>query len=348
MSRLDIYRTALLAADPAASVDDLLATLDHQGIDFADFVIGHGLGPLWHERTGREEFSESRRTAEALFLAQEHALAEVHQLLDERGIEYVAIKGAASRLVLYPNPAIRACHDIDLLVRPADRLRAAVALLELGYRLKPRAETIGHEVELNRGLVTFDLHWRLLREGRLRTDPVEAILARRRMISGVWVPHADDSIFLALVHPAFAKHLASYETGLHRVVDVVRWLESQDCDTELVIERLRLCGVKAAAWATLRWVQKLTCRSSPCERLSIKLVKMLTDTRPGRLRTAWLDSWLHNNLSERAAERRGLRLLAFSSLLHDSLGDVFRVIRGRRNARRNEEQELQAFANLVA
>ena len=112
----------MLAADSALSADNLRETLDRQGPEFSDFVIDHGLGPLWHERTGRDEFAESRRTAEALFLAQEHALAEAHQLLDERGIDYVVIKGAASRLVLYTDrdPLMLSIWLVLALTRDSD------------------------------------------------------------------------------------------------------------------------------------------------------------------------------------------------------------------------------------
>ena len=111
MSRLDDYRTALLVASPGISGDELGTVLDAAGPQFPQFIIDHGLGPMWHERTGREEFHASRMQAEALFAMQEKALADIDATFTAAGIDYVVIKGAANRLLLYENPAIRACYD---------------------------------------------------------------------------------------------------------------------------------------------------------------------------------------------------------------------------------------------
>jgi len=127
MSRLDDYRTALLAASTEVPVDVLEHALDEGGPQFVSFVADYGLGPLWHSRTGRDEFHASRVSAEAHYLAQERALSEIGAVLGDAGIEYAVIKGVANRLALYENPAIRGCHDIDLLVRPEPRHRPAGA-----------------------------------------------------------------------------------------------------------------------------------------------------------------------------------------------------------------------------
>ena len=111
----------------------LIRELDSNGSEFAAFIIDHGLGPQWHSRTERAEFHDSRLAAEALFLAQEHALNDIDVILEAASVEYALIKGAANRLALYSNPAIRACHDLDLLVRPDDRVQAASALVEAGF-----------------------------------------------------------------------------------------------------------------------------------------------------------------------------------------------------------------------
>ena len=87
------------------------------------FVIGHGLGPLWHARTGHAEFHESRMQAEAIFLAQDKALREIGAAMDAAGVEHVVFKGAANRMLWYANPAVRACLDLDVLVRLRRQIR---------------------------------------------------------------------------------------------------------------------------------------------------------------------------------------------------------------------------------
>ncbi len=52
MTRLDDYRSALLAAFSSVSAAELAEIVDTGGPDFVSFIIDHGLGPLWHERTG--------------------------------------------------------------------------------------------------------------------------------------------------------------------------------------------------------------------------------------------------------------------------------------------------------
>ena len=341
MTRLDDYRQAMLAAFAEVSDAELSNVLDEGGPAFPQFIVDHGVGPRWHARTGREELRASRRTAEALYLAQEHALQEIDAVLEGAGIEYAAIKGAANRLLQHDNPALRACYDLDLLVRPEDRVRTAAVLVENGFSSLPAAHRIGVELLLSKGVIDIDLHWRLLREGRLRSDCTAEMLGRRRRLNGVWVLSAEDALFVLLVHPAFAKHLAGWEMGLHRVVDIVDWMRSQSFDWQAVRSRLKQNGVQTAAWATLRWVQLLT---QPYT--TAGLDTMLSDLCPGRMRRSWLDWWLRNDLSARLSVAHWVRLFAFSLFLHDTAGDAARAVMGRQRAHRRRTADLAAFQDL--
>jgi hypothetical protein len=342
MSRLDDYRTALLVAHPDVAVERLVAALDERPAEFPRFVVDMGLGPLWHERTRRAEFYEARVQAEALYLAQERSLDEIGAVLDRAGIEHVVIKGAATRLLLYDNPAARASFDIDLLVQSADRVEAAEKISRLGFEPSPEARSISRELVLARGGTDVDLHWGLLREGRLRTDPTAGILARRRRVGSAWVPSSNDMLFILLVHPAFAKHLGGWAMGLHRVADVLAFLRTQDFDIPSVVSLVRDNGVSAAAWATLRWTQLLAEPKVPT-----KLPGLLAELDPPRLKRGWLDGWLRNDLSDRLAAFHGTRLLAFSWLLHDTPADALRAFQGRRRAVRRSGEDLAAFRGLL-
>ncbi len=341
MGRLDDYQSALLVVDPEASDEMLARTLVAGGPEFVSFVIDHGLGPMWHARTKRDEFNESRMAAEALFLAQERALHEIDEALAGAGINYVVIKGSATRLLVYENPAARACYDLDLLVSPEDRVRVASALGKVGFVASPIARSISRELVLSRGVVDIDLHWGLLREGRLRTDNTADMLGRRRQQSGFWMLNEEDAFFLLLVHPAFAKHLDGWGMGLHRVADIVVWLRTQSFDWQCVHEQLRQNGVQTAAWATLRWVELLT-RPDTIEGLT----SMIEAVRPRPLRRAWLDFWLKHDISTRTSGVHWVRLPGFSLFLHDGLTDAFRVLKGRRLAHRRSTEDLAAFGDL--
>jgi hypothetical protein len=342
MSRLDTHRLALSAADPAVGRAELLRALDEHGSGFGLFVVDHGLGPLWHERTGHEAFRDSRMAAEASFVVQQAVLLEIDEVLTAGGIEHALIKGAANRLLLYQNPALRACHDLDLLVRHEDRLRTVAALMQAGFVPTPDARSISRELVLTRGPVDVDLHWGLLREGRLRGDMVPGMLARRRRVGGTWALSDDDALFVLLVHPAFAKHLESWEMGLHRVADLMEWLRRREFDWATVRRRLAENGVSSAAWATLRWVQLLAGKQAPG-----RLASMLPDLAPGVTRSGWLDHWLRADLSTRTAGAHWLRLLAFSPFLHDTPQDALRAWVGRRRAQRRSRADLEAFSGLL-
>jgi hypothetical protein len=342
MRRLDDYRTALLVACPELTDKALLRTLDESGPGFVPFIVDHGLGPLWHERTGRPEFHESRMSAEAMYIVQERALSDIAARLENAGIDYAVIKGAANRLLLYENPAVRACHDIDVLVRREDRVRAASALADAGFVPTPENQAISRELVLSKGGVNIDLHWGLLREGRLRSEPTPNMVDRRRRVGDLWVLDADDAFFVLIVHPAFAKHLAGWEMGLHRVADIIAWRRTQSIDWRSVEGRLTRYGVRTAAWATLRWVELLANSNRPDV-----LGSMLDELRPGPARRAWLDHWLEKNLSERTSRARVARLLGFSLFLHDTTGDAARAVAGRRRARKRESEDLAAFRDLL-
>ncbi len=101
---------------------------------------------------------------------------------------------------------------------------------------------------------------------------------------------------------------------------------------------LRRNGVRTAAWATLRWVKMLAHPFAPKD-----LDTMILDLEPGRLRRAWLNWWLRNNLSSRLAVIHWIRLLGFSLCLHDNVADVARAVAGRQRARRNRKVELAEF-----
>ena len=342
MGRLDDYKSALLAANPETSAAALARALDAGGPRFVAFIVDHGLGPTWHARTKREEFRESRLAAEGIFLAQEQALQEIDGALVGAGVKYAVIKGAATRLLVYENPAIRACHDLDLLVNREDRQRAAGALIQAGFTAAPEEKSISRELVLSRGVVDVDLHWGLLREGRLRTDYTTDILGRRLRMSNVWMLNSDGALFVLLVHPAFAKHLDGWAMGLHRVADIVAWLRTQAFDWQQVRDQLKQNGVKTAAWATLRWVQLLNQHDAVPG-----LAEMIDQLKPGPLRRAWLDFWLRQDLSSRASRIHWVRLLGFSMFLHDRPSDALRAFRGRRAARRRITKDLAAFSDLT-
>jgi hypothetical protein len=342
MSRLDKYRVALLAANPELQTDDLLGVLEEHGEPLESLIIDHGLGPLWHQRTECDQFYPARMQAEALFGAQEKALRDIDDALTTAKIPHVVLKGAANRLLLYENPAVRACHDLDILVSRDDVVRAAGALIELGFvsTLKPGDSSA--ELVLARADTDIDLHWSLVREGRLRREVTDEMLSRRRRVLDMWVLSPEDTLFALLVHPAFRKHLAAWSMGLHRVADLLVWLRTQSFDWERVRRMLAANGVQTAAWGTLRWAEILSGQHAPDV-----LNDMRVDVQPGWTRRRWLDYWLANDLTGRTANARWVRLLGFSMYLHDTPRDIGRAVLGMLRARRHTLADFEALRELT-
>ncbi len=113
-------------------------------------------------------FDDIYRRKSIYGLEQRMVLGRVSQLLDERGIDHVALKGAALAFTVYPQPAMRPLRDIDVLV-PANRAEEAHRWLrDNGFALADWAQNSGTEYnhqlpELvsENGQVTVEIHHRI-------------------------------------------------------------------------------------------------------------------------------------------------------------------------------------------
>ena len=91
-------------------------------------------------------------------LAEE--LARVLSLLGDAAIPVIPLKGVPLALSLFADPAARVCGDIDILVPPADILRAIDLILASGYRAE-----INHPY-FSKLALRHGRHFSVSREGR--------------------------------------------------------------------------------------------------------------------------------------------------------------------------------------
>ncbi len=91
-------------------------------------------------------------------LAEE--LARVLSLLGDAGIPVIPLKGVPLALSLFGDPAARVCGDIDILVPPADIVRAIDLILASGYRAE-----INHPY-FSKLALRHGRHFSVVREGR--------------------------------------------------------------------------------------------------------------------------------------------------------------------------------------
>jgi hypothetical protein len=247
---------ALLPAAAPGDPQSWHAAIAEAGSGVLDLILANDLGPLWHhslQSSGGLE-SLSSATIEVLrkahvsaaigYLAQRAALDRLDGSFEAAGIAYVAIKGAHVRECVYPDPALRPASDLDILIMPADRRRAARALLDAGYSAHPVLANVSHEATFSRGLVDIDLHWSMLRPGRTRMDMTASLIERRQRTGRLWGLSDTDTLFLMLTHPAFAKYVCSPNMGLVRVADFLLWLNRRPVDWPAVLQLLDRNGLK--------------------------------------------------------------------------------------------------------
>jgi hypothetical protein len=137
-SREDLQLLLLAMLAPAMRVEPHQIT----ALDADDWAVlqqmvrDHRIGPMLHWQTlARAEawpipedvavnWLGGFRRAALRILRIEQTLLRVSELLDDAGIAYAALKGAALAWEVYPNPGLRTMRDLDILVAREDARRA--------------------------------------------------------------------------------------------------------------------------------------------------------------------------------------------------------------------------------
>jgi hypothetical protein len=156
-------------------------------------------------------------------------LARIAHAFDAAALPFVLLKGAYLGQRFYGDPAGREFVDLDLLVRRADRRRAAALLGEMGFARRSR--TLGsealtaffvHAFDYAAAGVYVDLHWRVARHPSFRFDE-----------SGIWdrtgtfaldgrsyrVPSGEDEVTLQAL--ALLRDIERGRPKLKNVVDLL-------------------------------------------------------------------------------------------------------------------------------
>ena len=340
-----VGRALLLGARtaPAEPADRRLAEIAGGPLDWAlvvDRARGEGVVPLVHWNLRRLDLlhrlpSEAQRrlTAGAQSAWARGAVlavrwGEATSALRDAGVEALTLKGIALAHTVYPEPGLRPMADIDLLVRPADRLRAIETLGRLGYRTPgPEAERLGESrcfAELVRDGVLLDLHWDIARylrfEGVVRVDH-EGLWRRARPLvlaegrSRALCP--EDTLLHLVLHLTLGSDFA--RVLWYADIDAVIRRYAAELDWDRVVDEARHWRIGAL----LDWTLGVVSASFGTP-LPAGLVERLA---PGRLRRAAVlaclgPSWppsLGSPLSE-------ARIYPAQTLLMDRGVDVLRVL----------------------
>ncbi len=148
------------------------------------------------------------------------------------GIKFLPHKGVVLNERLYGSASLRRVTDIDLIVRPEDRIKVAGCLETLGYRsalqLKPHLENAAmrhtHEWLYIRDGLQVDLHWELIDHASWPSFNMETAW------SGL-VPMRWQSLEVSILRPelllvVLALHAAEHEWNqLQMITDIAALLE---------------------------------------------------------------------------------------------------------------------------
>jgi hypothetical protein len=139
----------LLCACSGAVNGDKVVALVQEGVDWdalAEAAEFHSLGPILYctldracpelvpENIARHLRSSYRDSAKRHLIFTVKLLALL-DAFESEGIPVVALKGPALAESLYPDPALRPCSDLDLMVRKQDVPGALRVLTREGYKL---------------------------------------------------------------------------------------------------------------------------------------------------------------------------------------------------------------------
>jgi hypothetical protein len=187
----------------------------------ASSLADHPVAIRLHDSFG--DASAVSRTDPAELLG---AFVEIRDLFDEHGIPLLLLKGFVLAELLYGGLGHRPQHDVDLLVHRRDVRRGARVVESLGYERRGRD---GHAVNLRRGGVHIDLHY------RLRSAPAYAIdekgawqTARAITIQGVHIRTLSDEATLTLLATSLVEDAAFGMAKAKSLCDV--WLLARHMD----------------------------------------------------------------------------------------------------------------------
>jgi hypothetical protein len=253
LARGDAPAVARLAAARTAPLDDLA---DHALAEGLAGILLAGLStpppgaPLIVSRSRLEALRARADRQAARTTRHLEALARISDVFEAADLPVALLKGPYLAARFYGDPAARESVDLDLLVRQADRARAAERLASIGYARRSRV--VGSEALTARFVHAFDyaspttyldLHWCLSRH-----PPVHVDEARLWASCGPWDVGGRVCTVLGIEHDVVLASLAflrDVERGRPKaksVIDLVQIVAAADAqlDWNAVFSRARM------------------------------------------------------------------------------------------------------------
>lgn len=211
-------------------------------------------------------------------------LSHVQNLLEEKKIPLMVIKGADLARRVYARPELRPMADIDILV-PRQLFETTIKqLLNAGYQSIHAEKTRGHRVELSRGhaMPVIELH------SRLSTSDLDSKEIWKHSVPLEIAPHqivqrlGDEDCLAYLIRHAGVQHLIESPLWLNDLHFLI--LKNSTMRWDRVLEKLRGTESIFAAWFLLEMLSQLWLTPVPEECL-IEMGKSVPAWRKNLLKT---------------------------------------------------------------
>ncbi len=333
----EIYFLQKLALKPFSQdfsqdclIESIIAMTLAEKKQLFSFITANSLGPLWLDFLGgksiediwskdwAEKLKNQSKSIMAHYIGQLVTTRNITEILEEHSIPNAIFKGAHTRELVYNTPAARPSVDIDILISDRHKEEVIKLLTNAGFTLQTKLKNLTHEASLINKLSQVDLHWHILRPGRVPKSLTEEFLSNREKHGDYWTLSSEDNLFILLVHPVFTKYVSTTRTGLIRFVDLIYWLNTQPIKWDKIFLLLEKTGLSSAAWITLEYLNVLTGVTPP-----EGFMKQIT---PPAMKKWYLDKWIHQDIPSKFSNTPAIPKLLFTLLAHDSPAHVFQFI----------------------
>ncbi|MEE9911664.1 MAG: nucleotidyltransferase family protein [Deltaproteobacteria bacterium] len=203
-----------------------------------------------------------------------HILSDVLQLLQEKNIAVMVLKGAYLAEAVYSDIGLRGMNDIDLLVKKDDLPRVEQTLLASGGEATDCQRVITQDnyhfgYKLPGSGIKAEIHWTLMAMDNVTND-IHGMWARSQ---GVTIAQTatralspEDLLLHLCLH--MAKHVFDMQLRmLCDIGEVVRHYEAK-LDWSQIDSRARRWGIQRAVYVILRLAQELLEAAVPADRLA--------------------------------------------------------------------------------
>jgi hypothetical protein len=245
----------------------------------------------------RRRVQRAYRTSAIHMALMYRNIGKVLAQLAESGVDYMVVKGPALAHTVYPDPALRAFNDLDLVVRERDWAAMHRLLVKMGFepevdlpqpppKLVPQAvlyELKYRHQEYNWFLV--EVHYDDLLNAGLASRDVEGFWQRAMPVDVEGMPIKVLSLEDQLIHLCAHAHYHGYGrlNCFSDIAFIIRDYAAQ-INWERLLETVRIEEAQVGVYYTLYFLDKL---------LGVKVPEgMLNALRPDRFRRWWHERYL--------------------------------------------------------